>query len=59
MFAIMFWDCIWTEVAKVSGTEFAYEVYNKACELAAMLDKDCILMDTETGEVLAQLNDEG
>jgi len=60
MFTIMFWDTknYWTEIATVSGCEFAYEIYRKACELAELVGKDCALVDAETGEVLASLEDE-
>ena len=62
MFTIKFWDWDngWTEIATVSGCEFAWEVYNKARELAEMVGKDCALIDAETGEVIANFDaDEG
>ena len=60
MFTIMLWDAenLWTEIAQVSGCEAAYEVYKKACELAELVGKDCVLMDAETGEIIASLEDE-
>lgn len=60
MFTIMLWDAenLWTEIATVSGCEIAYAVYRKACELAELVGKDCALIDGETGEVLASLEDE-
>lgn len=60
MFTIALWDTktSWTEIATVSGCEFAYEAYRKACELAELLGKDCALVDAETGEVLASLESE-
>lgn len=39
-------------VAEVSGTEFAYEVYAKASELAEMLGECAHLVSGETGEIL-------
>jgi hypothetical protein len=62
MFTIALWDLQngWVEIASVSGCEFAYEAYRKACEFAELVSKDCALVDAETGEVIAQLDeDEG
>ena len=39
-------------VAEVEGYEFAWEVYNKTCELADLLGQDACLVDGETGEVI-------
>lgn len=60
MFEILLWDAenLWTEIGKVSGTEAAYEAYIKACEFAEMVGKDCALMDAETGEIIAEMNEE-
>ena len=60
MYTIMLWDAknLLTEIATVDGCEAAYEAYHKACDFAELVGKDCILMDTETCEVLASLNDE-
>lgn len=60
MFTIVLWVTknFWTEIATVSGCEFAYEVYRKTCELAELLGKDCALMDGETGEVIAHLDED-
>lgn len=58
MFTISFWDGAWTEIATVSGCEFAWETYRKACELAEMVGKDCALVDAETGEVIAHLDED-
>ena len=60
MFTIALWDLQngWVEIASVSGCEFAYEAYSKACEFAELVGKDCALVDAETGEVLASLEDE-
>lgn len=60
MFTIQLWDLHngWIEIASVSGCEFAWETYRKACELAEMVDKDCALVDAETGEVIAHLDED-
>ena len=60
MFTIMLWDAenLWTEIAQVSGCEAAYEAYKKACEFAELVGKDCALIDAETGEIIASLEDE-
>ena len=60
MFTIMLWDAenLWTKIATVSGCEAAYTTYKKACELAELVGKDCALFDDETGEILANLEDE-
>ncbi len=60
MYTIMLWDTknLQTEIATVSGCEAAYEVYRKACELAELVGKDCILIDAEAGEILASLESE-
>lgn len=39
-------------IAEVEGDEFAWEVYNKTCELADLLGKIANLVDGETGEVI-------
>ena len=60
MYDINFWDCVngWVRIATVGGAEAAYGAYRKACELAELLGKDCSLTDGETGEALAQLEEE-
>ena len=60
MFTIKFWDWNngWTNIATVSGCEFAWEAYRKACELAVMVGKDCALIDAVTGELLAQVEED-
>ena len=60
MFTIQLWDLYngWVEIASVSGCEAAYKAYCKACELAEMVGKDCALIDAETGEIIAHLEDE-
>lgn len=44
-------------VAEVSGSDFAYEVYAKASELADMIGEIAYLIDGETGEVIANSDD--
>lgn len=44
-------------VAEVSGSDFAYEVYAKASELAEMIGEIAHLVDGETGEVIASSDD--
>lgn len=44
-------------VAEVSGSDFAYEVYIKASELADMIGEIAHLVDGETGEVIASSDD--
>lgn len=39
-------------VAEVEGDEFAWEVYNKTCEVADLLSEVANLVDGETGEVI-------
>ena len=39
-------------VAEVEGDEFAWEVYNKTCEVADLLGQVANLVDGETGEVI-------
>ena len=39
-------------IAEVEGDEFAWEVYNKTCELADLLSETASLVDGETGEVI-------
>ena len=39
-------------VAEVEGDEFAWEVYNKTCEVADLLGEVANLVDGETGEVI-------
>lgn len=39
-------------IAEVEGDEFAWEVYNKTCELADLLGQVANLVDGETGEVI-------
>ena len=40
-------------VAEVEGTEIAWEVYRKTCELADLLGEYAYLVDGETAEILA------
>lgn len=49
----------WNEIAQVSGCEAAYEAYKRACDFAELVGMDCALIDAETGEILANLEDEG
>ena len=44
-------------VTEVSGSDFAYEVYAKASELADMIGEIAYLVDGETGEVIASSDD--
>ena len=44
-------------VAEVSGSDFAYEVYVKASELADMIGEIAHLIDGETGEIIASSDD--
>lgn len=55
MFTIMLWDSenLWTEIGAVSGCEAAYQAYSNACMFAELVGKDCALVDTETGELVA------
>ena len=45
-------------IGEINGTECAYTAYRKACELADLLWKDCSLVWTETGEVVATTAEE-
>ena len=40
-------------IATISGTEYAYEVYKKTCELGELLGNTASLVWDETGEVVA------
>ena len=55
----MFTNGYWVELATVDGCEAAYAAYRKACELGEMLGREVALCDAKTGEVLANLSDEG
>lgn len=44
-------------IAEAEGTEFAWEIYRKACELADLLDEIAVLVDNETGEVIESSDD--
>ena len=44
-------------VAEVEGTEIAWEVYRKTCELADLLGEIANLVDGETGEVIESSDD--
>ena len=44
-------------VAEVSGSDFAYEVYVKASELAEMIGEIAHLVDGETGEIIISSDD--
>lgn len=46
------------EIATVSGTEFANEAFDKAMDLAELLNETCSLAQGETGEVIAFYNPE-
>lgn len=62
MFTIHFYyeNYGWKEIAQVEGCEAAYAAYKKACEFAELVGaNDCALLDMYTGEVLANLADEG
>ena len=39
-------------IAKVTGMEAAYEVYHKACELAALIGSNCMLVTEEDEKVI-------
>ena len=56
MFTIKLWDAenLWTEIGTVSGCEVAYEAFRKACEFAELVNKDCVMIDAETGEDMAE-----
>ena len=60
MFEIYLWDAenLWTEIAKISGCEAAYDAYVKACEFADLVGKDCALVDAETGEIIASFGED-
>ena len=47
-----------TIIARVTGMEAAYEVYHKACELAALIGSNCMLVTDEDGEVIAEYKEE-
>lgn len=44
-------------VAEVEGSEIAWEVYRKTCELADLLGEIANLVDGETGEVIESSDD--
>lgn len=48
----------WNEIAQFSGCEAAYEAYERACDFAELVGMDCALINAETGEILANLEDE-
>ena len=41
-----------TVIAGVTGMEAAYEVYHKACELAALIGSNCMLVTEEDEKVI-------
>lgn len=41
------------QIAEISGTEYAYEVYAKTLELAELINESVDLIDAETGEIIA------
>ena len=43
-----------TPIARITGTEAAYEVYHKACELVELTGGNCMLVAEENGEVIAE-----
>ena len=45
-------------VAEVEGSEIAWEVYRKTCELADLLGEVANLVDGETGEVIESSDEE-
>lgn len=45
-------------IARIAGTEAAYEVYHKACELAELTGGNCILVTEEGGEIIAEYRKE-
>lgn len=44
-------------IYEASGTDFAYEVYEKASELGEMIGDTVHLVDGETGEIIASSDD--
>lgn len=60
MFEICFWSEYrgWLEIGRVSGSEAAYGAYRAACALAEALGEICALIDVETGEIIAESEDE-
>ena len=44
-------------VAEVSGSDFAYEVYARAGEVAEMIGESGHLVEGETGEIIANSDD--
>lgn len=40
------------QIAEVSGTEIAYEVFRKAADLADLIGEDAYLVNGETGEII-------
>ena len=44
-------------ICEVSGTDFAYEVYEKAAELGEMIGDTAHLVNGETGEIIASSDD--
>lgn len=45
-------------IATISGTEYAYEVYFKTCELGELLNKDVYLIWDDNTEVVAYYDPE-
>jgi hypothetical protein len=45
-------------VATISGTEYAYEVYKKTCELGEILGRDVCLIWDDNAEVVAYYDPE-
>jgi hypothetical protein len=60
MFKICFWSEYqgWREIGKVAGDEAAYVAYRAACALAEALGEICALIDAETGEIIAESENE-
>ena len=47
-----------TPIATVSGCEYAYMVYKKTLELAEMLCKSACVVWDDTGEIIADTEDD-
>lgn len=43
-------------VAQVRGTEIAYAVFEKTCEIAEMIGNDCYLVN-HMGEIVAEMGE--
>lgn len=45
-----------TLVAQVRGTEIAYAVFEKTCEIAEMIGNECCLVN-DMGEIIAEMGE--